>query len=258
VAGGWKTCHVPRPTWLDHKIDVFPEELAAAGVHLDRHRAGGLITGQVRAVAALMRVTGATARSYLGDEIIDMARRMLFEVAGERPGAGLMEAPGRSAAAGPGGHHRRPGRGNAGAGGERADRSPRGRHRHLRADAVRARADHRRRRAGAGRPPGRNPGPVGVAEPCGQVRQRRGRPGRQRRQTPGRGSRDGAQPAGRGPAPGRGRTDRDRGPPADPYARQNSFGIRTATDGNPAVLGSLSPLAVPYQAPSPHRGIVMA
>ena len=76
------------------KIDVFLEELAASGMHLDRQRAGELITGQVRAVATLMRVTEATARTYLGDEIIkDMARRMLFEVAGERPGADLMEAP---------------------------------------------------------------------------------------------------------------------------------------------------------------------
>jgi len=63
-------------------------------MHLDRDRAGELITRQVRAVAALMAVTEATARTYLGDEIIkDMARRMLFEVAGERPGADLMEAP---------------------------------------------------------------------------------------------------------------------------------------------------------------------
>ena len=94
MAGGWKTCHVPRRTWLDSKIDVFLEELAASGMHLDRQRAGELITGQVRAVAALLRVTEATARTHLGDEIIkDMARRMLFEVAGERPGADLMEAP---------------------------------------------------------------------------------------------------------------------------------------------------------------------
>jgi hypothetical protein len=85
---------VPRRTWLESKIDVFLEELAASGMHLDRQRAGELITGQVRAVVALMRVTEATARSYLDDEIItDMARRMLFEVAGERPGADLMEAP---------------------------------------------------------------------------------------------------------------------------------------------------------------------
>jgi hypothetical protein len=94
VAGGWKTCHVPRRTWLDSKIDVFLGELAESGMHLDRQRAGELITGQVRAVAALMSITEATARTYLGDEIIkDMARRMLFEVAGEQPGADLMEAP---------------------------------------------------------------------------------------------------------------------------------------------------------------------
>jgi hypothetical protein len=62
-------------------------------MHLDRRREGELITGQVRAVATLMNVTEATARTYLGDEIITgMARRMLFEVVGERPGADLMEA----------------------------------------------------------------------------------------------------------------------------------------------------------------------
>jgi len=73
---------------------VFLEELAASGMHLDRQRAGELITGQVRGVATLMSVTEATARTYIGDEIIkDMARRMLFEVAGERPGADVMEAP---------------------------------------------------------------------------------------------------------------------------------------------------------------------
>jgi hypothetical protein len=85
---------VPRRTWLDSKTDVFLEELAASGMHLDRQRAGELITGQVHAVAALMRVTGATARTYLGDETVkDMARRMLFEVAGEQPGADLLEVP---------------------------------------------------------------------------------------------------------------------------------------------------------------------
>ena len=84
---------MPRRTWLDSKIDVFLEELAASGMHLDRQRAGELISGQVDVVATLMRVTEATASTYLDDEIIkDMARRMLFEVAGERPGADLMEA----------------------------------------------------------------------------------------------------------------------------------------------------------------------
>ena len=85
---------MPRRTWLDSKIDVFLEELAGSGMHLDRQRAGEVITEQVRGLADLMRVTEAAARSYLGNEVIkDMARRMLFEVAGERPGADLMEAP---------------------------------------------------------------------------------------------------------------------------------------------------------------------
>ena len=172
MAGGWKTCHVPRRTWLDSKIGVFVEELAASGMHLDRQRAGELITGRVRAVATLMRVTEATARSYLGDEIIkDMARRMLFEVADERPGADLMEAPrtvplplalaGITVAA------------LAEAMQVRAANEPPA---HLRdvittyaQNAVRARADHRRRRATAGRRPGRNPVPACVAAPCGQV-----------------------------------------------------------------------------------------
>jgi hypothetical protein len=85
---------VPRRTWLDGKADVFLEELAASGMHLDRQRAGELITSQVHAVAAMMRVTEATARTYLHDEAVkDMARRMLFEVAGEQPGADLLEEP---------------------------------------------------------------------------------------------------------------------------------------------------------------------
>ena len=81
-------------TRLDNKIDVFMKELAASGMHLDRQRAGEPITGQVRAVATLLRVTEATARTYLDDDQIikEMARRMLFEVADERPGADLMEA----------------------------------------------------------------------------------------------------------------------------------------------------------------------
>ena len=205
MAGGWKTCHVPRRTWLDSKIDVFLEELAASGMHLDRQRAGELITGQVRAVATLMRVTGATARTYLGDEIIkDMARRMLFEVAGERPGADLMEAPrtvplplalvGITVAA------------LAEAMQVRAANEPPG---HL-GDVI---TTYAQTLSGFGQvtagaapeqagQPGRNPVPAGVAAPCGQVHQRRRRPGRGRRQTPGRDSRDGTQSAGRDPAPG--------------------------------------------------------
>ena len=85
---------MPRHTWLDHKVDVLAEELAGSGMHLDRQHAGELVTDRVAAVAALMRVTGPTARKYLDDETIrNLARRMLFEFAGEQPGADLLEVP---------------------------------------------------------------------------------------------------------------------------------------------------------------------
>ena len=85
---------MPRRTWLDQKVDVLLEELAASGMDVDRQRAGELITGRVRAVAALMRVTAPTARKYLDDETVrDMARRMLFEFAAEQPGADLLVVP---------------------------------------------------------------------------------------------------------------------------------------------------------------------
>ena len=85
---------MPRRTWLDSKIDVFLEVLAASGTHLDRQRAGELITGQVRAVATLMRVTEATAphlsrrRDHQGHGPADAVRG-----GRRRPGADLMEAP---------------------------------------------------------------------------------------------------------------------------------------------------------------------
>src|SRR5260370_10760143 len=70
--------------------------------HLDRHRAGELITGQVRAVTALMRVTEATARGYVGDEAsTDRAAdavRGRRRTARRRPDTGATD---RSAAAGP-------------------------------------------------------------------------------------------------------------------------------------------------------------
>ena len=196
---------MPRRTWLDSKIDVFLEELAASGMHLDRQRAGELITGQVRAVATLMRVTEATARGYLGDEIIkDMARRMLFQVAGERPGADLMGAPrtvplplalvGITVAA------------LAEAMQVRAANEPPGHLGDVIATYAQALSGFGQVTAGAartGRRPGRDPVPAGVAAPCGQVHRRRRRPGCERRQTPGRDSRDGTRSAGRDPAPGR-------------------------------------------------------
>jgi hypothetical protein len=70
---------VPRRTWLDSKIDVFLEELAASGMHLDRQRAGELITGRSVRWQPSSGSPRPPARNYLDDESIkDMARRMLF------------------------------------------------------------------------------------------------------------------------------------------------------------------------------------
>lgn len=151
-----------------------------------------------------MRVTKATARTYLDDEIIkDMARRMLLEVAGERPGTGLMEAPGTvplppvlmgiTVAA-------RAEAMQLGAANEPSD--------HL-GDVITTYAQTLSgsdgspptpRRSGQ---PGRDLVPAHVAAPCGQVHQRRRRPGRERRQAPGWDSRGGTHPPSRGPAPRR-------------------------------------------------------
>ena len=146
-----------------------------------------------------------------GQEIItDMARRMLFEVAGERPGADLLPAAqtvplplvGITVAA------------LAGAMQVRAANEPpdhlRGRRHHLRADAVRVRAS----------PLTPGPGQAGdPAEICARRRCCAVPPGTSaasptwpRTAASSRpGSRDGTQPAGRDPAPRRRRTVRARG-----------------------------------------------
>ena len=87
-----KTCRVPRRTWLDSKIDVFLEELAASSMHLDRQRAGELITGQVRSNPHEShrgnRPHLSRRRDHQGHGPADAVRSR-----GERPGADLLEAP---------------------------------------------------------------------------------------------------------------------------------------------------------------------
>ena len=155
-------------------------------------------------MAALMAVTEATARSYLGDEIIkDMARRMLFEVASERPGADLMEAPrtvplplalvGITVAA------------LAEAMQVRAANEPPGDLGDVITTYAQTLSGFGQITAGAAPEQAGNPAgilfPPALLRRAGPVHRRRRRPGRERRQTSGRGSRDGTQPAGRDPAP---------------------------------------------------------
>lgn len=79
---------------MDGKVDLLADELAAAGMNIDRRVAGELISERVRAVAAALRVTEQTARTYFTEESVrEMARSMLFEVVDEQPGADLLALP---------------------------------------------------------------------------------------------------------------------------------------------------------------------
>ena len=200
-----KTCHVPRRTWLDSKISVLLEELAESGMRLDRQRAGELITGQVRAVAALMGVTEASARRYLGDEAVkDMARRMCLRSPpnGPAPICWRRRGPFRcrwsswGSASLPWPRQCRYGRRKSRPITCGTSSPPTPRH-------CPGSARSPRRHARTGRRPGSDPVPAGVAASRGQVHQRRRRPRRERRQAPGRDPRGGTRAAGRDLAPGR-------------------------------------------------------
>ncbi|MBB3045728.1 hypothetical protein [Nocardioides soli] len=61
---------------------------------MSRAAAGDLLDARVQFVAEQMRVTPATARTYLTDEALTgMAREIVFGFADETPGADLMAAP---------------------------------------------------------------------------------------------------------------------------------------------------------------------
>jgi hypothetical protein len=155
-------------------------------------------------VAALLAVTEATARGYLGDETAkDMARRMLFEVAGERPGADLMDAPrtvplplalvGSTIAA------------LAEAMQVRAANEPPAHLGEVITTYAQTLSGFGQITAGAAAEQAGGPAeisfPPALLRRGGPVHQRRRRPCRQGRQAPGRDSRGGTQPASRDPAP---------------------------------------------------------
>lgn len=75
-------------------MDILLAELAAAGMHLERDHAAAVINDRVAAVAATLRISATTARRYLDDDAVTgLARRMLFAVVDEHPGADLMKLP---------------------------------------------------------------------------------------------------------------------------------------------------------------------
>lgn len=81
-------------TWRDKRIDDLLEAVSQLGMTMSRSAAGDLLDERVQFVAQQMRVTPATARTYLTDEALaGMAREVVFGFVEETPGADLMGAP---------------------------------------------------------------------------------------------------------------------------------------------------------------------
>jgi hypothetical protein len=81
-------------TWRDKRIDDLLEAVSQLGMTMSRAAAGDLLDERVQFVAQQMRVTPATARTYLTDDALaGMAREVVFGFVEETPGADLMGAP---------------------------------------------------------------------------------------------------------------------------------------------------------------------
>lgn len=85
-------------SWREKHIDNLLEAVSGLGMTMSRSAAGDLLDERVQFVANQMRVTPATARTYLTDEALaGMAREIVFGFVAETPGADLMSAPRTSA-----------------------------------------------------------------------------------------------------------------------------------------------------------------
>lgn len=83
-----------RRSWGDQRTDALLAAMSDLGVSMSRSAAGELIDERVKFVATQMRVTPATARTYLTDEAIrGLAQSMAFGFVEETPGADLIAAP---------------------------------------------------------------------------------------------------------------------------------------------------------------------
>lgn len=85
-------------SWREKRIDDLLAAVSELGMTMSRAAAGDLLDERVQFVANQMRVTPATARTYLTDDALaGMARQIVFGFAEETPGADLMSAPRTSA-----------------------------------------------------------------------------------------------------------------------------------------------------------------
>lgn len=81
-------------SWRDRRVDDLLAAVSELGMTMSRSAAGELLDERVQFVAEQMRVTPATARTYLTeDALAGMAREIVFGFVEETPGADLMGAP---------------------------------------------------------------------------------------------------------------------------------------------------------------------
>jgi len=81
-------------SWRELRIDALLDAVRELGITMSRAAAGELLDERVNFVAERMRVTPATARTYLSDEALaGLARLIAFSLVAETPGAELMGAP---------------------------------------------------------------------------------------------------------------------------------------------------------------------
>jgi hypothetical protein len=81
-------------SWRDRRVDDLLAAVSELGMTMSRSAAGEMLDERVQYVAEQMRVTPATARTYLTPEALaDMAREIVFGFVEETPGADLLGAP---------------------------------------------------------------------------------------------------------------------------------------------------------------------
>lgn len=81
------------PRWITTKAAVLIERTAELGMTLDQAAAEAIIQDRLRAVAAAMRITEATARRYLDDDTFgELAVTMVASFVEEQPGLDLAGA----------------------------------------------------------------------------------------------------------------------------------------------------------------------